>query len=469
MDAASVADRVRRVWDSDVQPVITDYIRIPNLSPAFDPDWAAHGHMERAVDLVISWMRSRPIEGLTVSVDRLDGRTPLIVAEIPGTAEGTVVLYGHLDKQPEMTGWRDDLGPWEPVLDGDKLYGRGGADDGYSAFAAMTAIEAVQAAGGAHGRLLVVIEASEESGSPDLPAYIDALADRIGEPDLVICLDSGCATWDRLWLTTSLRGLLAITLTVRVLSEGVHSGAAGGVVPSTFRILRDLLARIEDSNTGALLVPELYVDMPDDRVRELEATAHELGDEISERFPFVDGAGPMAHDPVMQLRAKTWEPTLEVIGIDGVPAVADGGNVLRPFTRVQLSFRLPPTCDVDRATNAIVERLTADPPHGAKVKATPQEGGPGWNAPATAPWLAVAVDEASLAAFGEPARTIGEGGSIPFMAMLGERFPAAQFVITGVLGPGTNAHGPNEFLHLPTAQRVTIAMAHVLDAHARRR
>jgi acetylornithine deacetylase/succinyl-diaminopimelate desuccinylase-like protein len=469
VDAASVADRVRQVWDDDAQPAITEYIRIPNLSPAFDTEWAAHGHMERAVDLVSSWMRARPIEGLTVSVERVDGRTPVIIAEIPGEAAGTVVLYGHLDKQPEMTGWRDDLGPWEPVLDGDNLYGRGGADDGYSAFAAMTAIEAVQAAGGEHARLLVIIEASEESGSPDLPAYIDALADRIGQPDLVICLDSGCATWDRLWLTTSLRGLIAITLTVRVLSEGVHSGAAGGVVPSTFRILRELLARIEDSTTGALLLPELYVDLPDDRVHEIEATAGELGDDLSERFPFVDGAGPVSADPVTQLRAKTWEPTMEVIGIDGVPAVADGGNVLRPFTRAQLSFRVPPTCDIDRATEAIVRRLTTDPPHGAKVKATAHESGAGWNAPATAPWLATAIDNASVAAFGQPARTIGEGGSIPFMAMLGERFPAAQFVITGVLGPGTNAHGPNEFLHLPTAQRVTIAIAHVLDAHARRR
>lgn len=468
MDAESVVERVTRVWDDDVLPAITDYIRIPNRSPAFDSHWAEHGHMARAVALISAWMEARPIAGMQVSVEQLEGRTPVILAEVAGTAEGTVVLYGHLDKQPEMSGWREGLGPWEPVLDGDRLYGRGGADDGYSAFAALTAIEAVQASGGAHARLVVIIEASEESGSPDLPAYIDALADRIGEPDLVVCLDSGCPTWDRLWLTTSLRGLIALTVTVRVLEEGVHSGAAGGVVPSSFRILRELLSRIEDEATGEILVPELYVEMPVDREKELSATSAELGSDVSERFPFVDGARPMADDAIAQLIAKTWRPTMELIGIDGVPSVADGGNVLRPYTRAQLSFRLPPTCDSVAASEALVTALTAEPPHGASVKAVARELADGWNAPPTAPWLATAIDDASIAAFGEPARTVGEGGTIPFMAMLGQRFPDAQFVITGVLGPGTNAHGPNEFLHLPTARNVTVAVAHLLDAHAQR-
>jgi acetylornithine deacetylase/succinyl-diaminopimelate desuccinylase-like protein len=459
---------VTRVWDDDVLPTITDYIRIPNRSPAFDPQWAENGHMARAVELISGWMRARPIVGLQVSVEQLEGRTPVILAEAPGTADGTVVLYGHLDKQPEMTGWREGLGPWEPVLDGDRLYGRGAGDDGYAAFAALGAIEAVQKSGGAHARLVVIIEASEESGSPDLPTYMDSLADRIGEPDLVVCLDSGCPTWDRLWLTTSLRGLIALTLTVRVLEEGVHSGAAGGVVPSTFRIMRELLSRVEDETSGEILVPELHVEMPVDRQKELAATSAELGADISERFPFVEGAHPTSDDPISQLVAKTWQPAMELIGIDGVPAVADGGNVLRPFTRAQLSFRLPPTCDAAAAGDALVRALNADPPYGASVETSVRELADGWNAPPTAPWLATAIDDASLAGFGEPARTVGEGGTIPFMAMLGERFPDAQFVITGVLGPGTNAHGPNEFLHLPTAHHVTVAVAHILDAHAKR-
>ncbi len=456
------------VWDAEVVPALFDFIRIPNVSPSFDSDWDAHGHMARAVDLVRSWMEARPIEGLTVEVATLPGHTPLIVAEVPGSTAETVLLYGHLDKQPEMTGWRPGLSPWEPVLEDGRLYGRGGADDGYAAFAAMTAIEAVQAAGGHHARCVVLIEASEESGSPDLPAYIDALADRIGVPDLVVCLDSGMATWERVWLTTSLRGLLAVDVTVRVLSEGVHSGVAGGVVPSTFRILRQLLARIEDQDTGAILVPELHVDIPSNRAAELEATAKEVGHLVADEFPFSAGVEPHAPgDPVTQLRAKTWEPTMELIGIDGVPSVADGGNVLRPLTTARLSFRLPPTCDPEAARVAVERALTADPPYGAHITVSSTMAS-GWNSPEIASWLRDAVDHGSNLGFAQPARLIGEGGSIPFMAMLGERFSDAQFMVTGVLGPSTNAHGPNEFLDLGVARAVTIAVAHVLDAQARR-
>jgi acetylornithine deacetylase/succinyl-diaminopimelate desuccinylase-like protein len=265
-----------------------------------------------------------------------------------------------------------------------------------------------------------------------------------------------------------LRGLVGLTLTVRVLTEGVHSGAAGGVVPSTFRILRQLLSRVEDEATGEILVPELHVPMPIDREKELAETANELGEDISERFPFVAGATAVDADEIAQLTAKTWQPALELIGIAGVPAPADGGNVLRPYTTAKLSFRLPPMCDADAARDALVRVLTAEPPYGAQIEIESNDFANGWNAPPTAPWLAAAVDEASMAAFGEPARTVGEGGTIPFMAMLGERFPDAQFVITGVLGPDTNAHGPNEFLHLPTARRLTIAIAHILNAHASR-
>ncbi|HET7721175.1 MAG TPA: M20/M25/M40 family metallo-hydrolase, partial [Acidimicrobiales bacterium] len=253
-------DHVAATWEGEVLPSLTDYIAIPALSPMFDPGWSDAGHIDGAVEHVRQWCAARPIDGLDVSVHRLPGRTPVIVADVaasPGVPEGdTVLLYGHLDKQPPMDGWLEGLGPFSPVRRGDRLYGRGGADDGYAAFAALTAIEAVQRHGGRHARCVLLVEASEESGSPDLPAHIDALADRIGSPSLVVCLDSGCATYDRLWVTTSLRGLLGMAVRVQVLGEGVHSGSAGGVVPSSFRLLRQLLDRIEDAATGELLLPE---------------------------------------------------------------------------------------------------------------------------------------------------------------------------------------------------------------------
>jgi acetylornithine deacetylase/succinyl-diaminopimelate desuccinylase-like protein len=437
----------------------------------FDPDWRSNGHMGEAVDLIAGWCRRRSIPGLSVDVIELDGRTPLIFIEVPATGSGsdvdTVLLYGHLDKQPEMDGWRDGLGPWKPVLEGDRLYGRGGADDGYSAFAALTAIEAVHAAGGSHARCVVLIEASEESGSPDLPAYVDALADRIGTPSLVICLDSGCIDYERLWVTTSLRGLVSGTLTIDIVTAGLHSGDVGGMVPSTFRIARMLLDRVDDAVTGDILLPELSVTIPPDRIDEATKTAAEIG-RIGDHYPFVDGAGPTTDDPAEQLLVRTWRPSLSVVGADGLPQIARAGNVLRPRTSLKLSFRIPPTCDPAIAAAAIKEVLEADPPYGARVSFSDGEFGPGWNAPATAPWRATALDDASTRAFGGPARTFGEGGSIPFMGMLGEKFPDAQFVITGVLGPDANAHGPNEYLHLPTARCITMAMAHLLEAHATR-
>lgn len=470
MAADVIRQRCNEVWD-DIVPVLHDYIAIPALSQDFDADWRANGEIARAVELISDWCRARDIPGLTVDVVEHDDRSPVIVMEIPATGGGatddTVLLYGHLDKQPEMEGWRDGLGPWTPVLEGDRLYGRGGADDGYAAFASLTAIEAVHAARGAHTRCVVLIEAGEESGSPDLPAWVDDLRDRMGSPSLVVCLDSGCIDYDRMWVTTSLRGMVMGTLTVDIVTEGLHSGDASGMIPSSFRIARQLLDRLEDSITGEPLLPELTVGIPEGRIAEAQATASEIG-AIADHYPFVDGAGPTTDDPAEQLLARTWRTTLSVTGADGLPPTERAGNVLRPSTSLKLSFRLPPTADPDIALGAITAALEADPPYGARVRFHSADSAPGWNAPETADWLESALDAASTASFGASARTFGEGGSIPFMGMLGEKFPDAQFVITGVLGPDANAHGPNEYLHVPTGRRLTMAVAHILDAHARR-
>jgi acetylornithine deacetylase/succinyl-diaminopimelate desuccinylase-like protein len=457
---------VQKIWEDDILPALTEYIRIPAKSPMYDARWAEHGHIERAVILITDWARERKIEGLTIEVVRLAGRTPVILMEVPGTGGETVLLYGHCDKQPEMVGWAEDGGPWTPVRRGDRLFGRGAGDDGYASFAALTAIETLQAQGIPHARCVVLIEASEESGSPDLPAYVEALTERI-RPDLVVCLDSGCGDYDHLWATTSLRGILSGTLTVEVLSEGVHSGAASGIVPSSFRILRQVLDRLEDSRTGRILVSECHVDIPPGRLAEVRAVAGVLGEKIGRTFPLLPGMSPMTGDPVEALLNNTWRPTLSVTGVDGIPALADAGNVLRPKTSLKLSLRLPPTTDADRAGRRVKEVLEADPPYGARVTYTSGERpGTGWNAPVMADWLQESVARASTTQFGAPAMFDGLGGSIPFMAMLGERFPQAQFLVTGVMGPGSNAHGPNEFIDLPTGVKVTASVAQVLADHA---
>jgi acetylornithine deacetylase/succinyl-diaminopimelate desuccinylase-like protein len=469
MDASKIDRFIADKWDDDIVPQLVEYIRIPNKSPMFDTQWAQHGYMDAAVALMEAWAKAQAIPGLVVEVVQLDGRTPLIYLEIPATGADTgedcVLLYGHLDKQPEMTGWDEGLGPWTPVLRGDRLYGRGGADDGYAIFGSLAAIQALQAQAAPHARCVILIEACEESGSYDLPAYVDHLADRIGKPSLVVCLDSGCGNYEQLWCTTSLRGLAGGNLTVKVLEEGVHSGDASGIVPSSFRLLRQLLSRIEDEATGRILLDGLHVEVPEDRMVQARKVSQVLGEEVFDKFPFLPGMRPMAEDLTELVLNRTWRPALSVTGADGIPPLASAGNVLRPHTAVKLSLRLPPTLDGKRAGELLKDTLLRDPPNGAQVTLELEKASAGWNAPAMAPWLERAIDAASHEFFGAPAMYMGEGGSIPFMGMLGEKFPGAQFMITGVLGPHSNAHGPNEFLHIPMGKKVTASVARVIAEH----
>jgi len=468
LDRDALQDFVDGLFEASIVPELVEYIKIPNKSPAYDPEWQAHGHMDRAVKRIETWCRAREIPGMKLEVVRLPGRTPVIAIEIPGTGKDTALLYGHLDKQPEMTGWREGLGPWTPKLEGDRLYGRGGADDGYAAFASLTAIEGLARQGVPHARCFVLIEACEESGSFDLPFYIEHLGKRIGTPSLVVCLDSGAGDYERLWHTTSLRGLVTGELEVSLLREGVHSGDASGIVADSFRVLRRVLSRLEDEETGAIRPKELHVTIPADRVAESKVTAEVLGGSIDGKYPFVPGARPVPGAPDELVMNRTWRPALSITGADGLPSVANGGNVSRPRTSLKLSLRLPPTLDAAAAERRVKELLERDPPYGAHVAFKAEGSAAGWNAPAVAPWLERSVAAASRAFFGAPPASNGEGGSIPFMGMLGAKFPAAQFLITGVLGPESNAHGPNEFLHLPTARRLTACVAAVLaDHHAR--
>jgi acetylornithine deacetylase/succinyl-diaminopimelate desuccinylase-like protein len=467
MDQAKLWRFIEPLWNDDIVPKLVEYIRIPNKSPAFDSDWAAHGHMEAAVALLAGWAQGKlaGIAGAKLEVVRLPGRTPVILIDLPGESDDTVLLYGHLDKQPEMTGWAEGMGPWIPVLKGDRLYGRGGADDGYALFGALAAILALKEQGIARARSVILIEACEESGSYDLPYYVDHLAPVLGQPSLVVCLDSGCGNYEQLWLTTSLRGVVSGTLTVRVLEEGVHSGDASGVVPSSFRLLRRLLSRLEDEASGAILPAELHVQVPAERIAQARLAAAALGREIYAKFPFAGTTRPMAEDLVELVLNRTWRPQLAVTGIEGLPAIASAGNVLLPYTSAKLSLRLPPTLDAAEAGTVVSALLAQAPPDGAEVSFLAKDAATGWNAPKVAPWLERSLARASEAAFGRPPAYMGEGGSIPFMAMLGAKFPDAQFVVTGVLGPHSNAHGPNEFLHLPTAKRISAVIAQVLADH----
>ena len=468
MDHKKTRALIDSTWDDSIVPALMDYIRIPNKSPSFDADWEAHGHMEAAVQLMRGWADANAPEGARVEVLRLPGRTPLLLVDVPGQVDDCVLLYGHLDKQPEFTGWSSGLDPWTPVLRDGKLYGRGGADDGYALFSSLAAIRALHDQGIPHARCLILIEASEESGSPDLVHHLETLGDRLGSPTLVVCLDAECGNYDQLWCTTSLRGNVIVTLRAEVLTEGVHSGTASGIVPSSFRVIRDLLARVEDASSGAILLEEMNLPIPQDRRVQARAVADVLGNSVFEKFPFPPGMRAASNDPYELLLNNTWRPSLSVTGADGIPACRVAGNTLRPQTTLTLSFRLPPTMDPDRAAAALRAALLRDPPYGSRVTVTVESAMGGWNAPAVAPWLEASMQGASRESYGRDVMYMGTGGSIPFMRMLGEKFPATQFLVTGLLGPQSNAHGPNEFLHIATAKHLTACVARVIADHAQK-
>ena len=463
---------IGKTWDESIVPTLSDYVRIPNKSQNFDPQWAEHGYMDQAAELMRSWCVANALPGMNIEIVRLPNCTPLLLVEIPaangGSNDDCVLMYGHMDKQPEFTGWAEGLSPWTPVIRNGRLYGRGGADDGYAVFGSILAVRAIAEQGLAHARCVIVIEAGEESGSPDLPAYIDTLADRIGKPSLVVCLDAECGNYEQFWCTTTLRGNLVGTLRVQVLTEGVHSGMASGIVPSSFRVIRQLLARIEDAATGRMLVDALHAQIPADRLEQARAVAQTLGTTVQGKVPLLPGMTAMSDEPLELILNSTWRPMLSTTGVDGIPPVESAGNVLRPMTAFVLSIRLPPTVDPQRAAQAVKSTLERDPPYGAKVEFDIESSMGGWNSPSNAAWLDEAAQQASRACFGAPAMYMGTGGSIPFMAMLSEKFPGVQFVVTGVLGPQSNAHGPNEFLEIATGKKVTGCVAYILAAHARR-
>jgi len=495
LNATVAQEQISAQWDRDIVARLSDYIAVPAKSPMFDPDWVQHGHIESVVQSAASWVQAQKVAGLTLEIVRLPGRTPVLFVDVAAFSGATknkaacantesaagqnVLMYGHLDKQPEFSGWRADLGPWTPVYQDGKLYGRGGADDGYAIYTAIAAIQALQAQHVAHPRIVGVIETCEESGSYDLLPYLDALRPRLGDVGLVICLDSGAGNYDQLWLTNSLRGMASGTLKVQVLSEGIHSGDASGLVPSSFRILRHLLDRLEDSATGRLLPQQFHCEVPADRMAQAQATAVILGDELYKRFPWANsscvsdcGASnsqsmlPTTQDPLQALLSRTWIPTLSVTGVDGMPNLQNAGNVLRPYTAFKLSLRLPPLVDAGTAVAQLKTMLEDNAPYQARVTFSPDSHASGWNAPSSVPWFEQAVQAASQSCFGAPCGYIGQGGTIPLMSMLSTGFPKAQMMVCGVLGPKSNAHGPNEFLHVPYAKKLTAAVAQVLAAAA---
>ena len=465
MQIKIATETIDDTWDKSIIPTMSDYIKIPNKSPSFDKDWQKNGYMEQAVKLLKNWCESQPIEGMTTEIIQIDGRTPLLFIEIKGDSDDKVLLYGHYDKQPEFTGWRDDLGPWKPVVEDGKLYGRGSADDGYALFSYLTALQILQQQNIPHANCIIVLEGCEESGSYDLPFYMEKLKHKIDSPSLVVCLDAECGNYDQLWCTSSLRGNLVGVLSVDILSEGVHSGSASGIVPSCFRIARELLNRIEDPKTGNILCSALFTEISKKTMDQTKIASDILSDSIYKKFPWVSLEENSYETPYDLMLNNTWKPILSVTGADGLPNNEIAGNVLLPNLRLKLSFRLPPPLDTQAAGEKIKKILEHKPPLNCRIKFEPESAMSGWEAPPIEDWLEDSISEASHSFFNKPSVFMGAGVSIPLMGLLSEKFPKAQFLVTGLLGPNSNAHGPNEFMDIETAKKLTGCVAKIIADH----
>ena len=465
VDLDRLIERADELWEDSIIPSLSEFIGIEALSPGFEPDWELKGELNSAIELFSSWLVDQELDGMTYKIHQIEGRTPVLLVTVEGTGPGEVIFYSHLDKQPSREHlWSEGLHPLKAVRRDPWLFGRGALDDGYGGYVCVTALKMLQEQGIPYPRSHFLIETCEESGSYDLPPYLDELTQELGNPNLIVVLDSGGPDYEHIWVTEALRGLVAGTLSVQVSNEGVHSGMSGGVIPSSFRIQRILLDRVEDSNSGEILIPEMHVEISDKVRNEAEDLGGLLGDELWSQLPVVDNLKPQNEGAAEILLDMNWRPAMSVIGADGLPPTQTAGNVLRTNTDLKLSFRIPPGVSAEKIDLILKEKFEQNPPYGAIVEYIADAAADGFHAPAMDGKLAEALNEASMHISGLPPMATWVGGTIPFMAMMQEKYPKAQFLCTGTGGPGNNAHGPDEKMHIPSSKRLTAVLSATIAA-----
>ena len=467
MDKREIEPFITQTFEKDVVPALMNFIRIPNGSPSYDKDWQTNGFQEQAALYIKEWVESQNLQNTYVHILQEKNRTPFIYIEIEASKKDdsrSILMYGHFDKQPPLEGWSEGLSPRSPVIKDKHLYGRGGADDGYGVFAAVSAVKCAQAHNWPMPRINIIIEGAEESYTQDLEFYVDFLKEEIGNPSLIVCLDSGCEDYKRLWITSSLRGVISVDLKVSLLTQGIHSGIGGGLVAESLMVLRNLIDRIEDPLTAKMLLEDLFVQIPENRRKEIKEVVQIVGKDIISNVPFEAGVKPFSDDIEELIINNTWKPFLCVTGADGLPEASTAGNVLRPYTQVKLSIRLPPMVDSVKAGQKVVEVLTKDPIYNAVVEAKVSNTGDGWNLSNFSERLRNITSTASQRFYaGNEIQFLGEGGSIPFVQILNNKFKNSDFLVLGVTGPGSNIHGLDENLDLDFCRRLICCLAYILS------
>ncbi|CAI2368334.1 unnamed protein product [Moneuplotes crassus] len=440
---------------------ISEFIKVPNLTPSFDPEFQTNGLIEQAIDNVKGYAESMDIPGLKFHVHNEEGRAPMALIEIPGNGKKNIMVYGHLDKQPHMEGWTEGTGPTTPTIIGDKLYGRGSTDDGYVSFATLTAVKNILDQGQEIPRIVLVLEAEEESGSKDLVYLLEKCKDIIKTPDVCLCCDSGALDYKTLWLTSSLRGSMGMNVKVSIAKDAFHSGICGGAMPETFRIANNLLDRLEDPITKRM--EKFEVEIEDRFKEEAKNIVGLVGTDLYKDFKLLEGCRPIHHDNLEEMYLNiNWRPALAVCGADGLPTLSKAGNVVRASTSLRLKIRLPPSLDAKEMCDEVVKTLSEDVPFGAKIEFDDVSSGSGWVMKDLKEETSKAIHESSEEFYEKKAGLYGIGGSIPFLKTLEGIYPETEILAMGVGGNDCNIHAPDETLDIPYMKKFIPTLSHIL-------
>lgn len=458
---------VESEFTNNALPSFKTFLTIENCTPAYDPDWDKNGLLKSAASHLKAYaLKSSGVQGLNAILSSDEGKTPFLLVTVDSTSgDGkSILLYGHFDKQPPNSGWSQGLGPYLPVEKDGYLYGRGSADDGYAFYAMLTIIKALQNFNIPHPKFVIILEGSEESGSIDLPIYIEEYQQFIGQPDLILALDSGIIDYNRIWLTSSLRGVVSCDLTVKTLTKGVHSGKGSGIAPESFMIIRKLLSKLEDYNDQSRM-KDFEVEIPDSEKTKISKAVEVMGDDWCSKIPILPGMKLLGDTPTDRLINWTWKPALTVAGARGIPNVKDAGNVLRPYTTLYLSIRTPPTFDGILNGKKILEDITNQTPFNSTVLIENYEAFNGSLIKEPSDNLKSQIDNLAKNYISGGMAQIPVGISIPFTTIFSQYFPKSQILVTGCAGVDSNAHGPNERLNLSYTKNFICSFVHIFSVY----
>ena len=471
MDTELLKKYVDKQFTLNILPNLMNFIRIPNLSPLFDPNWKTNGYLFKAANLIVSYAKSLNIKNAEINLLQDSGHTPMVFIEIPASRKNdnrTVIFYGHYDKQPYGTGWDKDKSPTNPVIVDGRLYGRGSADDGYASFSILTAIKTCQEFNCLMPRICCLFEGAEESTDADLKYYFDKLIPILGDNVVAfIPLDSGCPDYDRLWMANSLRGIVDIDVNIQTLDQESHYGPeASGIIAENLFLMRKIYDGLVDSTNGEFKLEEFKIaedKIPAIVMEQMQKEIEIVGDNFIKNIPLYEGVSPLKTDVKELMINNRWKPSCFILGIDNCPKTEDRGFGVSSGINVRMSIRIPPTVDKNKAIEALKKALSDNIYFGAQVKLGYLDYGEGVLLANMSNKVKNILNKASLEFFGNESVFTGVGGSIPFIGYFQSKYPNTDIICTGIVGSDSHEHGPNENLNIEACKKMVCVLCYFLS------